>query len=416
MAASRKQRAAGEAVDVLVIGGGFTGLTLAAALAQAGLEAAVVDRETPEALCDAGFDGRSSALAHGSQQLLSALGVWRHLADVAEPIREIRVADGDSHLFLHYDARELTGDGDAPRFGYMVENRDIRRALFRHLAASPGARLLSNVTVAELAPGPRGVAATLSDGRRLDAALAVAADGRNSPTRRAAGIPATQWSYLQTGIVCTVAHDRPHRGVAVERFLPAGPFAILPLPGRRSAIVWTESARRAPAILALDEAGFLAELRRRFGDFLGAIRVVGRRWSYPLGLVCAQRYVGQRLALVGDAAHAIHPIAGQGLNLGLRDVAALAEVVADARRLGLDPGDAMVLERYQRWRRFDAVVLMAVTDGLNRLFSNDMAPLRLARDLGLAAVDRLPGLKRVFARHAMGTVGKLPRLLRGLPL
>jgi 2-octaprenyl-6-methoxyphenol hydroxylase len=222
-----------------------------------------------------------------------------------------------------------------------------------------------------------------------------------------------EWRYPQTGIVCTVAHELGHQGVAHERFLPPGPFAILPLKHNRSSLVWTERADLAPALLALDEAAFAAEMGRRFGDFLGATRVVGARWSYPLSLLHAERYVAPRLALVGDAAHCMHPIAGQGLNLGLRDVAALAEVLTDARRLGLDIGAASVLERYQRWRRFDSVALLAVTDSLNRLFSNDLAPLRLARDLGLAAVDRLPPLKRLFMRHAMGTVGKLPRLLEG---
>jgi 2-octaprenyl-6-methoxyphenol hydroxylase len=243
--------------------------------------------------------------------------------------------------------------------------------------------------------------------------LVVAADGRNSMLRRDAGIRTASWRYGQTGIVCTVEHERPHRGIAQERFLPAGPFAILPLTGNRSSLVWTERADLAPAMLALDEADFTGEVATRFGDHLRTLRVVGPRWSYPLALLHAERYVDRRLALVGDAAHVMHPIAGQGLNLGLRDVAALAEVLTDTRRLGLDLGTAPVLAGYQRWRRVDAVTLLAVTDGLNRLFSNDLAPVRLARDLGLAAVNRLPPVKRFFMRHARGTVGKLPRLLQG---
>jgi len=252
----------------------------------------------------------------------------------------------------------------------------------------------------------------------LRAHLVVAAEGRGSPLRAAAGIPVTAWDYPQSGIVCTVAHTEPHGGVAHEHFLPAGPFALLPMTDAadgspRSSLVWTERRRLVPAMLALDDEAFGAELQRRFGPSLGTLRPAGRRWSYPLSLMHAERYIAHRLALVGDAAHVIHPIAGQGLNLGLRDVAALAETVVEARRLGLDLGDATVLARYQQWRRFDNTVLMIATDGLNRLFSNDLAPLRLARDVGLAAVNRLPPLKRLFMRHAMGLVGDLPRLIRG---
>jgi 2-octaprenyl-6-methoxyphenol hydroxylase len=253
------------------------------------------------------------------------------------------------------------------------------------------------------------------------ARLAVAAEGRRSPLREDAGIRVTTWDYPQAGIVCTVAHDKPHRGVAHEHFLPSGPFAMLPMTDaedgtHRSSLVWTERRELVPAMLALDAAAFGHELERRFGDSLGALREVGGRWSYPLSLMHAARYVDRRLALVGDAAHVIHPIAGQGLNLGLRDVAALAETLVDAHRLGLDLGDGNVLARYQRWRRVDNTVLMVVTDGLNRLFSNDLPPVRLVRDLGLAAVDRMPPLKRLFMRHAMGLVGDLPRLVRGQPL
>jgi 2-octaprenyl-6-methoxyphenol hydroxylase len=402
-----------EAADLLIVGGGFTGMTLACAAGGAGLTAVVVDRQRPEELLKPGFDGRTSAIAYGSEQLLRAIGVWPRVEDLAEAILDIRVSDGGSPLFLHYDHRELPG---VRAFGHMVENRHLRRALFDHLEACPGVKLLSGVAVERLAPGPGGIKATLSSGAGVRAALAVAADGRESATRREAGIPVTRWSYPQTGIVCTVAHERPHRGVAHERFLPAGPFAILPMAGQRSAIVWTERADLAPKILALDEDEFRDELARRFGDFLGQVELAGPVWFYPLALVHAHRYVAQRLALIGDAAHAIHPIAGQGLNLGFRDVAALSQVVVDARRLGLDPGDPLELARYERWRRFDSLVLIAVTDGLNRLFSNDLAAVRLARDLGLGAVNRMPELKRFFMRHAMGVVGNLPRLLEGRPL
>ncbi len=402
-----------EVADLLIVGGGFTGMTLACAVAGAGLSAIVIDRQRPEELLKPGFDGRTSAIAYGSEQMLRAIGLWPRLEGLAEPILDIRVSDGGSPLFLHYDHREIPG---VKAFGHMVENRHLRRAFLHHLQACPGVKRLGGVTVARLARRPGGVEATLSSGTRVRAALVVAADGRESATRREAGIRVTRWSYPQVGIVCTVAHERPHRGVAHECFLPAGPFAILPMTGKRSAIVWTERADLAPEILALDEDEFGEELARRFGDFLGKVELAGPVWSYPLGLVHARRYVAERLALVGDAAHAIHPIAGQGLNLGFRDVAALAEVVVEARRLGLDLGDRLQLARYERWRRFDSLALMVVTDGLNRLFSNDVAAVRLARDLGLGAVNRMPALKRFFMRHAMGITGHLPRLLQGRPL
>jgi len=400
--------------EVLIIGGGMAGMTLANALAGAGVETIVVDSAPQESLLDAGYDGRASAIAHGSAQLFRGIGLWPFLEAEAGPILDIRVADGTVEdgpgaLFLHYDHAEV---GDLP-FGYMVENRAIRRALFEQAEALPALQRIAPARVAELTRDTAGVVAVLEDGRRVAGRLAVGAEGRNSPTREAAGIGVTGWSYDQTAIVCTVAHERNHCGVAVEYFLPSGPFAMLPMTGRRSNIVWTERPDLAARFLALDDAAFLAELHRRFGDWLGAIELAGPRFSYPLGLQHAARYTDRRLALIGDAAHAIHPIAGQGLNLGLRDVAALAEAVVDARRLGLDIGDADVLRRYERWRRFDSVLLASVTDGLNRLFSNDIPPLRLARDLGLAAVGRMPPLKRFLMRHAMGVVGELPRLVRG---
>ena len=400
--------------DVLIVGGGFVGLTLAAALSRAGIASAVIEERAAGRA--AAKDGRTSAIAYGSAQVLRGLGIWPRLEPVAEPILEIRVSDGTAPLFLHYDHRELEGRlADAP-LGYMVENDDLKRVLLDHVAGLSNVALITGVTVRRLARNSDGVRAELSDGGVIEARLAVAADGRDSALRREAGIAVARWRYPQTAIVCTVAHEKPHRGIAHERFLPAGPFAILPMKGKRSSIVWTESAKNAPRLLALPDAEFKAELSRRFGDFLGKIEVVGGRWSYPLGLVHADRYVAERLVLAGDAAHAIHPIAGQGLNLGFRDVAVLAEVLADARKAGRDIGAAEVIRRYERWRRFDSFALIAATDSLNRLFSNDIAPIRLARDLGLAAVNRVPGLKRFFMRHAMGLVGDLPRLMRGEPL
>ena len=399
------------ALDAIIVGGGLVGLPLAIALAGQGLAVAVIDREDPAAAVAEAFDGRVSAIAHASRMALQAIGVWQQVS-AAQPILDIRVSDGSSPLFLHYDHREI---GNEP-FGHMVENRVMRRALQARQAALPNLLLLAPAVLANLDRGPGHVVATLADGRRYRAPIAIAADGRDSPLRQAAGIKSFGWGYGQAGIVCTVAHEYPHHGVAQERFLPAGPFAILPMTGNRSSLVWTEREALAPVMLQLAPEAFLAEVERRFGDYLGRLEVVGPRWSYPLRLHIADQYVAHRLVLIGDAAHGIHPIAGQGLNLGLRDVAALAEVLIEASRLGLDLGDALVLERYQRWRRFDSLLLAGVTDALNRLFSNDVAPVRLARDLGLAAVHRLPSLKRLFMQHARGSMGELPRLRSGQPL
>jgi 2-octaprenyl-6-methoxyphenol hydroxylase len=399
-------------VELIVVGGGLVGLTLAIACAEAGIEVALIDREDPATMLAEPFDGRTTAIAHGSQQVLQGIGLWPLLAAEAEPILEIRVADGGSPLFLHYDHADI---GDHP-LGYIVENRVLRRALMARAAQLPALRHLAPLAVERVERELSGATAHLADGSILRGALVAACDGRNSPLRRAAGIETLEWTYPQISIVCTVRHEKPHQGVAVEHFLPAGPFAILPMTENRSSIVWTERADLAPRMLALDAASFAAELGRRFGDFLGALEVVGPRFSYALSLLHAERYAAPRLALVGDAAHVIHPIAGQGLNLGIRDVAALAELVVDARRLGLDIADQGVLERYERWRRFDNIMLAAVTDSLNRLFSNAVPPVKLARDLGLAMVDRLPPVKRLLMRHAMGVVGQLPRLARGEPL
>ncbi|HEX2114790.1 MAG TPA: UbiH/UbiF/VisC/COQ6 family ubiquinone biosynthesis hydroxylase [Alphaproteobacteria bacterium] len=402
------------ASDVVVLGGGLVGLSTAVALGQAGLSVVVVDREKPAVAAADPFDGRGSAIAWGSAQALRGIGLWPLLEGRAAPIEEIRVTDGESLLFLHYDHREVGGNP----LGYIVENRFIRRALYARIAALETVTLLAPMQAIGVERSNARASVTLADGRRIRARLVIAADGRESPTRRAAGIGVMRWSYRQTAIVCSIRHRKPHRGVAHERFLAAGPFAVLPLPDsesgeHRSSIVWTERDELAPAMLALNDTEFAEEIALRFGDSLGEIGVAGPRWAYPLSLLQADRYTDLRLALVGDAAHVIHPIAGQGLNLGLRDVAAIAECIVDAHRLGLDVGATDALERYARWRRFDNLTLLAVTDGLVRLFSTDMAPVRLARDLGLAAVQRLPGLKRFFMRHAMGVVGDPPRLVRG---
>ncbi|HEY3918473.1 MAG TPA: UbiH/UbiF/VisC/COQ6 family ubiquinone biosynthesis hydroxylase [Stellaceae bacterium] len=400
--------------EVAIVGGGLSGLALAIACAGAGIEVAVIDREDPAKFRSAAYDGRTTAIAYGSQQVLAGIGVWDALAPHAEPIREIRVADGDSPLFLHYNRREV----GAEALGYIVENRLLRGALQARAEALPSLTLFAPSAVEDVEFAEAQTRLLLADGGRIIAPLAVGADGRNSPLRDAAGIKTWRKSYRQTAIVCVVRHAQPHRGVAVEHFRAAGPFAILPMPtlkegGNRSSIVWTEDERAAPALLALDDADFAVQLASRFGDFLGHLEVEPGRWSYPLMLIQAERYAAHRLALIGDAAHVIHPIAGQGWNLGVRDIAALAELIVDAHRLGLDLGGAELLKRYERWRRFDSLTLTAVTDGLNRLFSTEAPPLRVARDIGLAAVGRAPGLKKFFMRHAMGVTGDLPRLVRG---
>jgi 2-octaprenyl-6-methoxyphenol hydroxylase len=403
-----------ERVDVAILGGGMVGGTLAAALAQAGLRVALIDRADPAALVEESHDGRTVAIAHATHRLLQATGLWARLVPHAEPILDIRVSDGPSLLFLHYDHREL---GEDP-LGYIVENRAVRRSIQARLSGLETLDFRAPATLAQHIVMPEGTVLTLGDGAELIAALLVAADGSESGLRRGAGIASAQWDYGQTAIVCTMGHEQPHRGVAHERFLPAGPFAVLPMTddpvhGHRSSIVWTEKTGLVPAMLALSDGDFSLELYRRFGPWLGDVRVVGGRWNYPLRFAHAETYIKPRFALVGDAAHTMHPIAGQGLNIGLRDVAALAEVLVEAKRLGLDIGSESVLERYQRWRRFDNQVLLSVTDSLNWLFSNDLAPVRFVRDVGMAAVNRMGPLKRLFMRHAMGTVGELPRLLRG---
>jgi 2-octaprenyl-6-methoxyphenol hydroxylase len=309
---------------------------------------------------------------------------------------------------LHFDHCEI---GEI--LGYIVENRFIRRTLLEATAANNAITFLPGVAADRLALTATGTTLRLSDGRSVESRLAVAAEGRESPLREAQGIRSVSWDYPQIGIVTTVEHERPHNGVAYEHFLPGGPFAILPMPGNRSSLVWTEPTDEARRLIGLNEDDFTAELSLRFGTHLGGVRPLGPRWSYPLKLHLARSYVKHRFALVGDAAHTIHPVAGQGLNLGLKDAAALADTVLDAARLGIDFGRSDVLERYERWRRFDSLVLAATTDGLNRLMSNDFLPLRLIRNLGMGAVDMIPPLRRFFMRHAGGDVGTLPRLLRG---
>ncbi len=399
--------------EAAVVGAGLVGGTLACALARHGITTLVLDRVSPDAMVAPTFDGRASAIASSGQRLLQALGIWRHLESNAEPIREIRVSDGASPLFLHYDHADL---GDDP-LGFMVENRHLRAAIAAEMALLDGTlTVLAPAMVTAMTQTADDVTLTLADGRNVRASLAIAAEGRDSRLRAMGGIGVTGWTYPQIAIVATIGHARAHQGIAHERFLPSGPFAILPLCEdkgvHRSSLVWTERAEAAADYLALPDDAFLAEIDERVGGFLGPLSLIGPRFSHPLGLQFAARYSARRLVLAGDAAHGIHPIAGQGLNLGLRDVAALTEILEEAKSLGLDLAHPEGMTRYERWRRADNLLMAGVTDILNRLFSNDLAPVRLARDMGLALVNRMPPLKKLLMRHAMGTVGDLPRLMR----
>ena len=410
-------RVMAETADILVAGGGLNGMALAVALGKAGLSVTLVDPLPAATRGDTAFDGRGYALSLSSQRLLAAIGVWHTVAAQSQPILHITVSDGRagegaSPLALDFDHAEIE---EGP-MGHMIEDRVLRPALLAALAAADGLTHLSEVSVIDHAPSNAGVTVTLSDGRRIEAALLVACDGKRSPTAVRAGIRRTGWEYGQTALVCAIEHEKSHDGTAHQFFMPPGPLAILPLPGNRSSIVWTERHAVAQAIAGMDDEAYLAVLRPRFGDFLGEIRLAGARFTYPLSLSVADRFVAERLALVGDAAHAVHPIAGQGLNAGLKDVAALAEVLVDARRRGEDIGRIDVLQRYERWRRFDTMTLAIATDTFNRLYSNDNPILRLGRDLGLGLVGRLPGLRRGFIREAAGLTGDLPRLSRGQPL
>jgi 2-octaprenyl-6-methoxyphenol hydroxylase len=408
-------------VDVLIGGAGFAGLALAIALRQ-GLAPSFSVTVADPALGGAAKDVRASAIVAAARRLFETIGVWQEVE--AQPILEMvvtdsRLADVVRPVFLSFDGDVEPGEP----FAHMIENGPLLAALAAKAQDEGVALRPAAVTEIEFATerATDRVHVRLSNGEELAARLLVAADGARSAIRERAGIASHGWSYGQSAIVTTVAHERDHHGRAEEHFLPAGPFAILPLTraaavGHRSSIVWTEEAQEAARIVALPEAEFHAELERRFGLHLGEIAAVGERRVLPLGLSVARAFIADRLALVGDAAHVIHPIAGQGLNMGLKDVAALAEVIVDAVRLGLDPGSLAMLERYQRWRRFDTMAMGIATDGLNRLFSNQSDVLRLVRDVGLGLVDRLPVLKRLFIREAAGLVGEVPKLLRGVAL
>jgi 2-octaprenyl-6-methoxyphenol hydroxylase len=411
-------------IDVLIAGGGFAGLTLAIALREAlgsGFSVTLADPTLGRSHAD---DERASAIVASVRRLFDALGVWQALAGEAQPILDMAVTDSrlDDAMrptFLTFGGEVEPGEP----FAHMIENRFLigaleakARDLGIDLRATAVKDLRSPATEVRRSENADLAIIGLADGKTLTTRLLVAADGARSFIRERADIAVHGWNYGQSAIVINVSHERPHDGRAIEHFLPAGPFAILPLKGNRSSIVWTETTAEAERLVALPDDAFHDELERRFKLHLGDITSVSARRVHPLGFFVARSFIADRIALVGDAAHVIHPIAGQGLNMGLKDVAALAEVIVDAARLGLDPGTATVLERYQRWRRFDTMTMGLATDGLNRLFSNQWSVLRAVRDIGLGLVDRVPNLKNLFIREAAGLVGEVPKLMRGQPL
>ncbi len=399
--------------DIAIVGGGFNGPALALAAAQVGLRVIVLDATSHKPRKNAKFDGRAYALALASKRLMAAVGVWENVAQDAEPMLNIRVSDGHagvgaSPFFMDFDHAELE---EGP-MGYMVEDRHLRYALQAAMQTSPLIEYRLATRVTGQSTGPEGVTLSLANNQKITTRLLVGADGRQSGTAARAGITYTGWQYGQTALVCAVEHDRPHGGVAHQFFMPAGPMAVLPLSARRSTVVWSEKTDSAAVIKTLDDAAFLDVLRPRFGDFLGDIALTGGRFSYPLGMMIAKSYIAPNVALIGDAAHGVHPIAGQGLNAGLRDVAALIQVLSEAKQRGEDFASQPVLARYQLWRRFDATALAVATDGFNRLFSNDNPILRLGRDLGMGMLNAMPKVRRGILREAAGLTGDLPDLMR----
>jgi 2-octaprenyl-6-methoxyphenol hydroxylase len=399
--------------DIVIVGGGLNGPALAIALARGGISVTVIDSLPVQTRTDPDFDGRAYALALTSRRLLERIGVWGKVLDVAQPMLQIRVSDGrpgegSSPWMLHFDHADIE---EGP-MGHMVEDRHLRKALLEGMAQQTRIRHLADQSVVAQAVSPGEVTVTLASGDQVSGALLVGCDGRASGAAARAGIGRIGWAYGQVAVVCAVEHESPHGGIAHQFFMPHGPLAILPLTGNRSSIVWSETEVRAAQLMVLSDADFLAALRPAFGSFLGEIALAGGRFSYPLGLTLANSFIADRVALVGDAAHGVHPIAGQGLNAGLRDVAALADVLGAARRRGEDVGAGQVLARYQAWRRLDTATLALATDAFNRLFSNNNTLLRGLRDLGMGAVNAVPALRRGFIREAAGLTGDLPELMR----
>jgi 2-octaprenyl-6-methoxyphenol hydroxylase len=400
--------------DVIILGGGLVGSALAVALDAHGLTAIVVDIADPEVILAAGFDGRASAIASAPYRMLETIGVVGRLAGLGCPIEGIRVSDG-----LEPGALDFEPDADSGALGYMFENRQLRRALLAAAEAAPGVDVRMKTRAVSVERGEHGVVATLDSGATIRASLLIAAEGRNSPTRDAAGLKVARWTYDHAALVTSLVHEHSHQNIAYEIFYPKGPFAILPLNDdaeglHRSAIVWSVRRDEAPGMLKLSDRGFLAETEKRMGGFLGRLGPLGGRSSYPLGFHHAATITANRLALVGDAAHGIHPIAGQGVNVGFRDVATLVEVLVDGKRLGLDVGDPQLLARYERWRSLDTFMVAAATDGLTRLFGIPGRTASAVRRFGLSAVQKLPPLKDRFMAEARGESGDVPKLLQGL--
>lgn len=400
--------------DVIIVGGGPAGLGLAAILGRYDIAALCIDRDRPKDTIAPAFDGRTTAISFGSRRVIDAAGAWDALAPAACAIKDIQILDSGSPVLLDF----LIGDVDGDAFGWIVENRHLRGALMESLSDTASARHIGGAAVTDFTRDEGGVRVHLADGQSFRAPLVVGADGRQSFTREWMGINTRGWTYRQRAIVCTVTHENPHNNIAIEHFRPEGPFAVLPMAddaqgNHRSSVVWTEHGNSNDSALEYDDDIFNAALNARFPDWYGAVALNGKRFSYPLGLVHAHDYIAPRMALVADAAHGIHPIAGQGLNLGLRDVALLAELLVDAKRAGKDFGSDDVLQSYQRQRRPDNMAMAAATDTLNRLFSNNVPPIRMLRQIGLRLVQRTGPARRFFMRQAMGAAGTLPKLVRG---
>lgn len=398
-----------EKVDVIIVGGGLAGLTLAHALDRHGLTTAVIEQTDLAGQLAAGYDGRAFAIASASARMLQSIGVWDHLAGQHQRINEIRVTDDNHPRFLTFDRKAAA---DEPH-GYLVEARLMRQALISALAAAQNIRLFAPAKIQQVTRTPGAVTVALASGAKISAPLLIGADGRTSTMRAEAGIRLSEWRYKQVAISTTVAHEKPHGGVAHELFLKDEPFAILPVIQQRSNIVWIVPENRAAGYLGLSDRAFLHEIQKRFGNFLGDLTLAAPRWSYPLGFLHAEKYIADRFALIGDAAHGIHPIAGQGLNLGLRDIAALTEVLVDAARLGMDIGEPTVLARYQRWRYADNALTAAAMDSIVRLFDMKFPPVVAVRRLGLGMVNNMPRLKGFFESQARGKAGSTPKLLMG---